>query len=497
MTANLELITQRDKGLQALREHAGPWDVIVIGGGIVGAGVVRDAAMRGLRVALIEQQDLAAGTSSRSSRLLHGGIRYLAQGRVGLVRQASREKMAIHRIAPHLVQPLPFIFPTRRGGPWKLWKLKLGVRVYDWLCGSGNFGAAGGLSVEALQSRLPCFDATDYSGAVRYFDALTNDARLVIDTCRSAELYGATVMNYVRADNITARGRLWEIALRDLVAGHDQKVTAHCVINACGPWADQWPAARCKLRLTKGVHLVVDRARLNTPEAVVLTEGTRILFVLPWGRRVILGTTDTEYQGDPREPLCDSADLRYILGVVNGAFPGAKLSAADVRSTWAGLRPLVWSGRGGASDISRAHTIRMSDPGWFDVTGGKLTTYRLMAEQAVDQIKQYRGRAAPPCRTAHVPLLETADEAKYSGVLPPEPTRACVEHYCRREWVVSLADVMERRTSWAFYESGDEALALRVAGWMAPCLGWSEQRAKDEIARYAARRSARMAASAT
>ncbi len=509
-------------------------DLLVVGGGIVGAGIARDAAMRGLHVGLVEQHDLASGTSSRSSRLLHGGLRYLAQGQMGLVREASREKRVLHRIAPHLAQPLPFLFPTYRRTSWPLWKLRIGVKLYDLLCSGPNLGPSGWLSSAELLEHLPGINPEDLTGGVRYFDGLTNDSRLVLDTLRSAArpslpwAHRAVICNYARLENASPCPNGWECEVRDVTADRTYRLSARTVVNATGPWADKFPHSRVRLRLTKGVHLVVDGGRLPLPslrelksptarwagmasahtphrlaEAVVMAHQRRILFAIPWGQRVILGTTDTDYHGQIEAVRTEPADVDYILGVVNSAFPTAELSPADVIGTWAGLRPLIASNRGGPSDVSRAHQIRMSvcpghtvsrghtvcrghiGSGWLDVAGGKLTTYRLIAQQAVDRLLRHLGRKAPPCRTADEPLLPAEEVEGISGILPPPVTRQVVEHYCRDEWVVHLDDVMLRRAGWGHYLSDAERTARQVAGWMAEIFGWTESERDAELARYA------------
>ncbi len=461
-----------------------PVDVLVIGGGIVGAGVARDAALRGFRTMLVEQADFAFGTSSRSSRLLHGGMRYLAQGRIGLVREASREKRVIGHIAPHLAQPLAFIFPGRKGTCWPRWKIAIGAKVYDLLCGLQNFGPSSVLSVKGTLRLLPGLSPDDLSGGVRYFDGLTNDARLVIDTIRSAAANGAAAFNYMRLIDANAAGRMWRCVLVDVETSQVNSVTAQAVVNATGPWSDRMPQSRTSLRLTKGVHLVIDRDRLPVPDAVVMAEGERILFAIPWGERVILGTTDTDYNGPLERPTCDAIDITYVLDVVNDTFRGAKLSRDDIVSTWAGLRPLVADPHGNPSDISRRHDVRMNLPGWWDITGGKLTTYRLMAEEAVNAIAKYAGNNGGRCRTAELPLLEKVAEANVSGILPPPISADVVRHCCRNEWARHLDDVMIRRTSWRYYHREHIALAEQVARWMAAELGWSADRIGDEIKRY-------------
>ena len=266
--------------------------------------------------------------------------------------------------------------------------------------------------------------------------------------------------------------------------GEEHLLTARCVVNAAGPWAAAIPHSSLRLRLTKGVHLVIDRQRLPLPSAVVMTAGSRILFGIPWGERVILGTTDTDYEGPPEAVSTDEADIAYILEIVNANFPAAGLTPADVIRTWAGLRPLIDTGQGGPSDISRAHQIRMPEPGWFDVAGGKLTTYRRIAQQVVDRIVGYQGRKAEPCRTATEPLLLPEQAGGAQRHSSPAGPADLVEHYCRHEWAVHLDDVMIRRTSWHYYHADAAKIACEVAGWMAGVLGWDAARQAAEVERY-------------
>jgi len=476
--------------LQSLQETA--WDVLIIGGGIVGAGIARDAAMRGLKTALVEQHDFAFGTSSRSSRLLHGGMRYLAQGRLGLVHEASVEKKTLHQIAPHLAEPLPFIFPTYRGNKnWRLWQLQIGVKLYDLLCGGRNLGQSTWLNTAAVIAKVPGLKSDELTGAVRYYDGFTNDARLTIDTLRSAEQSGARLANYCRLRNATRAG-LWECDVEDVLSGSKLSVQARTVVNATGPWADGLPHSRVKLRVTKGIHLVVERSRLSVPETIVMTEGKRILFAIPWGERTILGTTDTDYEGSLDEVTAEAADVDYVLRITNQFFPKAKLNTLDVVSAWAGLRPLLADPNGNPSDISRSHEIRTPEPGWWDVAGGKLTTYRLMAEQTVDQIVKWltaagavNGRIAPS-RTATDSLLPPGEPQNFSGILPPEFNRLTVEHHCTREWAVHLEDVMVRRTSWHYYHRDAAQKAAQVADWMGELLDWTDEQRTTELRRYQA-----------
>ncbi len=459
-------------------------DVLIIGGGIVGSGIARDAAMRGLRVGLAEQFDFAFGTSSRSSRLLHGGLRYLAQGKVGLVREASVEKMTISRIAPHLAQGLGFVFPCYKGTDWPLWQMRIGVKIYDLLCGAGNFEKSRGLNATETAKLLPGVNETKLNGSVRYFDGLTNDARLVLDTLSSAEANGAKVVNYFQFKKAERKGDLWECHMVDLLTDEARIVKAKTVANATGPWSDRVEHSAIKLRLTKGIHLVIDRKKLPMPDAVVMTQGSRILFVIPWGERIVLGTTDTDYNGSREAVHAESDEIAYVLGVTNELFPKAGLTKGDVISTWAGLRPLIAKKDGSPSDISRAHDIINPEPFWWDIAGGKLTTYRLIAEQTVDKILREMGRTAKPCRTAQEPLLPANHAADLSGITPPPFTQSAVEHYCREEWARHLDDVMVRRTSWHYYFADAGAKAEQVAQWMAEILSWTNAEKTAEIERY-------------
>jgi glycerol-3-phosphate dehydrogenase len=465
--------------------------MLVIGGGIVGSGIARDAAMRGLRVGLVEQHDLAFGTSSRSSRLLHGGLRYLAQGRIGLVHEASVEKKVIHQIAPHLAQPLPFIFPTYCGNRnWVLWQLKIGVKIYDLLCGGRNLGKSTWLSSDEAVQKVPTLRAAGLTGAVRYYDGFTNDARLTLDTLRSASRHGAVVVNYCRFKDAT-RGANWQCQLEDRLDGRKLQAQARTIVNATGPWADGLPHSHVKLRLTKGVHAVVERTRVPVSETVVMTDGKRILFAIPWGERTILGTTDTDYRGPLDDVRAAPEDVRQVLGIANEFFPDARLRAEHVISVWAGLRPLIADPYGNPSDISRSHEIRSPEPGWWDVAGGKLTTYRLMAEQTVDEIVKWlkelnwlNGKA-DKCRTAQEPLLPRAEVDGVSGILPPKFERRAVEHYVANEWAMHLDDVMVRRTSWHYYFRNAREMADQVADWMTELLGWKAEERTRELKRYA------------
>ena len=387
---------ERREGLRRLATE--PFDVVVVGGGINGAGIAREAALRGLRTALVDKGDFASGTSSRSSKLIHGGIRYLEHGHVGLVLEASRERDLLRRtLAPHLVKPLPFFFPVWRTSPVGLWKLRAGLLLYDVLAAFRNirrhrvFGARRAL---ALESGLL---AEGLRGGALYYDCWTDDARLVLETVLAAESAGAVCLNYVEVEGFgKSDGRIDGLRLRDLDGGERWTTEARVVVNATGPWLDRLralddPGARPCLRLTKGVHVVVPRDRVGNRHAIVLhaVRDGRVLFVIPWEDRALIGTTDTDFDGIPDDVAADDHDVAYLLETVNHWFPRAHLTDGDVIATTAGLRPLVAGPDGSLpSEISREEEIFESPSGLLSLGGGKLTTYRRIAIKVVDRIAE-------------------------------------------------------------------------------------------------------------
>jgi glycerol-3-phosphate dehydrogenase len=456
----------------------GVFDLLVIGGGITGAGIARDAALRGIKVALIERHDFAFGTSSRTSRLLHGGIRYLAQGKIRLVREASVEKTILHRIAPHLAEPLPFIFPAyREASDWPFWQLRIGVKIYDLLCGGKNLGRSGTLSSAEVARRIPQLNCNGLLGAARYFDGFTQDARLTLDTLRSAEAAGARLLNYAQFEKAEEFTDGFKARIFDVEGSRTFMIESRAIVNATGPWSEELPGSKVQLRLTKGIHLVFARNKLPIEEAIVITEGARVLFLIPWGERLIVGTTDTDYSGAPENARSEPADVDYLLKAVQSHFPGAVLGKEDIVSSWAGVRPLIADSRRGPSDISRSHQIRQSHPRWWDVAGGKLTTYRLIAEQTVDEVAALLGKKEAPCVTSRQELLPAEKTRGISQIVPPPFSSALVEHFCAHEWARHLDDVMIRRSGWHHYDGGERS--LECAECMAEFLRWI----KDEIER--------------
>jgi glycerol-3-phosphate dehydrogenase len=381
-----------------------PLDVLVIGGGITGAGIARDAAMRGLRTALVERADFGAGTSSRSSRLVHGGLRYLEHGALHLVFEASRERRVLLRIAPHLVHPRSFLFPLFGGGRLPPWRLAAGLWLYDGLSLFRNVRRHQWLSKRRLLGAEPGLRATDLRGGARYWDAQCDDARLTLANVRDAHRHGALVANYAAVESFeTADGRVRGARVRDLTTDLAFPVRALVTINATGPWSDEVRRdGQPLLRLTKGAHVAVPRARVGNREAITLLSPLdgRVMFVVPWGAVTYIGTTDTDHAGPADDVRATGADVLYLLRSANALFPDARLTPDDVVATWAGLRPLL---RGTDSRdpgaVSREHHIA-ERPGLVSVVGGKLTTYRSMAAQVVDRaaarLSEFDGRTTPP-----------------------------------------------------------------------------------------------------
>jgi glycerol-3-phosphate dehydrogenase len=369
-------------------------DLLVIGGGITGAGIARDAALRGLRVALVEARDFGSGTSSRSSRLIHGGLRYLEQGQLHLVLESLRERAVLRRLAPHLVRPLPFVLPFFRSDRVPGWKARLGLTLYDLLAGRGNVRRHQTLGKRALLEIEPLLREAELTGGALYFDAQCDDARLTLAVVRAAAEAGARVANYTRVTALRRDGgRVSGAHVRDELSGEEAEVYARVVLNAGGPWSDavrrlEDPAAAPLLRPTKGTHIVVPQARVGNRHAIIFTSplDRRVMFLLPWEQWTYIGTTDTDAAPDPDALAPDQADRIYLLRSANALYPGARLTEEDVVASWAGLRPLLAADRHASpSLVSREHRIVRGSHGMLTIAGGKLTTFRLMARAMVDR----------------------------------------------------------------------------------------------------------------
>lgn len=476
----------RRRRLAALADR--DFDLLVVGGGITGAGIARDAARRGLAVALVEREDFAAGTSSRSSRLVHGGVRYLEHGYFHLVFEASRERRRLLALAPHLVRPLRFTWPVYRHARVPRWKLVAGLAMYDLLALFRNVGRHRVLGRAGVLDSEPALGRDGLVGGASYWDAATDDARLTLANVLDADAHGATVVNHAEVVALirdAGRGAATGAVVRDRRGGAELMVRARLVINATGPWTDtiarfEDPAAEPTLRGTKGVHVAVPSERVGNFGAVTMLspDDGRVMFTLPAGRHTIIGTTDTPTDEAPDEVRASRADVRYLLAACNRFFPAARLTEDDVIAAWAGIRPLVATKRGSTpSSASREHLIAFTPAGVLTITGGKLTTYREMAEQCVDRAVRHLGVPARPCDTTTAPLPGERPRKAPDDVpllAPLEWRESDVVQAVRAEFAETVADVLIRRTQLAF-ETKDHGLAVapRVAALMGAELGWT------------------------
>jgi len=522
--------------LSALEERR--FDLLVIGGGITGCGIVREAVMRGLSSALVEKEDFASGTSSRSSRLVHGGVRYLEHGHLRLVFESSAERRRLLRLAPHLVRPLRFTWPVYRGARIPRWKLLAGLAIYDALALFRNVARHHRLSAAAVAELQPMLRSDGLRGGASYYDAATDDSRLTLAVALDARARGATIVNHASVRRLIIEGgQAVGAEVADELHGGTVTVRADAIVNATGPWSDglralESGAAGNRVQGSKGVHIIVDRDRIGNHEALTLLspDDGRVMFVLPSGERTIIGTTDTFTREAPESIRATDSDVRYLLDAANWFFPHAELTRADVIAAWAGIRPLAAATELGDSvSASREHAITIGPAGVVSITGGKLTTFRIMAEQTVDAALKQLHRSAPPSHSATTPIAWTAADsfddvlsaaraatadaslashlvtsygAAWSDVwrtigdepgggerISPEAVYLMGElrHACRHELALTLPDLMIRRTRIAFeLEDHGIGLAPRVAEYVAPVLGWSARDVADEVERYGA-----------
>jgi glycerol-3-phosphate dehydrogenase len=367
------------------------FDLVIVGGGITGAGIALDAATRGLRVALVEKYDFASGTSSRTTKLIHGGLRYLAQRWFRLTREALAERSVLQQLAPHLVEPIPFVYPIYNKR-FEVWRVNTGLWLYDLMAGLRRTKVHRRLSRDETLRRVPGLKAEGLRASFVYYDARTDDSRLVVEVLKAAVSYGAVVANYVAAETIAEdEFGLRGITARDLVSGEVFPVRGFKVVLATGIWLNELLSAggwnQPRVRPAKGVHLVVPRERLGSDMAVVFpTPDNRLMFVVPWQGQTLVGTTDTDYAGPLDAPRADDGDVSYILAVVNAAFPGLNLTPSDIISVMAGLRPLVDTGESTTANVSREDRVFEAPNGVVAIAGGKLTTYRRMGRKVVDLV---------------------------------------------------------------------------------------------------------------
>ncbi|MGN6088276.1 MAG: glycerol-3-phosphate dehydrogenase/oxidase, partial [Actinomycetales bacterium] len=403
----------RTAALEAMSDGS-ELDVLVVGGGVVGAGSALDAATRGLRVGLVEARDWASGTSSRSSKLVHGGLRYLEMLDFGLVREALKERgLILGKLAPHLVRPVPFLYPLEHR-VWERPYVGSGVFLYDAMAAtSGNslgmphhrhYTRRGALKL------APSLKPDSLVGAVRYYDAQVDDARHTMEIIRTAASYGALVANRTKVVGFLREGeRVTGATIRDTETGQERTVRAKVIINATGVWTDDTQAligerGQFHVRASKGIHLVVPRDRIRSSTGLILRTEKSVLFVIPWGRHWIIGTTDTDWNLDKAHPAATAADIDYLLEHVNKVLE-TPLTREDVEGVYAGLRPLLAGESESTSKLSREHAVASPAPGLVVVAGGKYTTYRVMAKDAVDAAVHALGTTVGPCVTEQIPLV--------------------------------------------------------------------------------------------
>ncbi|OEV03517.1 glycerol-3-phosphate dehydrogenase/oxidase [Streptomyces oceani] len=513
-------------------------DVLVIGAGVVGAGTALDAATRGLSTGIVEARDWASGTSSRSSKLIHGGLRYLEMLDFALVREALKERgLLLQRLAPHLVKPVPFLYPLKHKG-WERVYAGSGVALYDAMSVSSGHGR--GLPTHRHLSRrhalqvAPCLRRDALVGALQYYDAQMDDARYVATLVRTAAAYGAHAANHARVTGFLREGeRVVGARVQDLEQGGEYEVRAKQVVNATGVWTDdtqQLIAERGQfhVRASKGIHLVVPKDRIHSSTGLILRTEKSVLFVIPWGRHWVVGTTDTDWDLDKEHPAASSADIDYLLEHVNEVL-SVPLTRDDVEGVYAGLRPLLAGESDATSKLSREHTVAHPVPGMVVVAGGKYTTYRVMAKDAVDAAVHGLDRRVARCCTEEVPLtgaegyhalwnarariaaraklhvervehllnrygsmteevleLITSDP-KLGQPLPAadDYLKAEVVYACTHEGARHLDDVLIRRTriSIETFDRGTRS-ARECAELMAGVLGWDAARIEREVEHY-------------
>lgn len=521
------------------------FDYIIIGGGITGAGIAREAALRGRRVALIEKNDFAFGTSSRSSKLVHGGVRYLETYEFGLVFESCTERRRLQHMAPYMVLPLPFLLPIYKGAKNGFYKIMAGMWLYDILALFRNIKRHKMLRPKEVLQIFPSLRQEGLTGAPRYYDAGVDDARLTLVTLKAAHDHGAVITNYTEATGLVKEGgKTRGVVAKDVIGGRDVTIRGHVVVSALGPWTDAIlkmddPQAPSLMRPTKGVHFLVKRSRLGSDHALgyFSPRDDRLMFLIPWGEFSIIGTTDTDYQGDLDLVYADADDVDYILDAINVQFPGVNLSRDDIISTYAGVRPLVAEeGKGKSeSDISREHKIWETPSGLICIAGGKLTTYRSMAKQLVDvaerKLHQVTGRETVgdphserlPLQGGEVGMQEELEAqaraalgarvpedvikhllhaygshySNVAAVLAEDPTlaerlapdlpyiKAEVVHAVRNEMAMTLIDMLNRRLH-LLMEEASQGLdqAETVAAMMAHEMGWPAEERRAQVEEY-------------
>ena len=509
------------------------FDILVVGGGITGVGIALDAASRGLSVALVEAHDIASGTSSRSSKLIHGGLRYLEMLDLGLVREALRERrLLLTRLAPHLVRPVPFLFPLRHRG-WERPYMGAGLLLYDSMGGARHVPRARHLSRSAALRSAPALRPDSLVGAVRFHDAQEDDALFAVYVARTAAVHGAAIATRAAVTGFLhdEPGRIVGAHVRDDVAGSTFEVRARHTLVAVGVGTDRvlelaTGRPHRELRPSKGIHLLVPRGCIPMRTGLFMRTEKSIFHAIPWGPdHWLLGDTDTPWDGEPDTPVANRSDVEYVLAKVNSVLL-RPLSAADVCGVYAGLRPLVAAaGEAATTKLSREHRLFHPAPGMTAIAGGKYTTYRVMARDAVDAAAADLGGTIPPSRTARTPLigatgadplldrrmverhggcagevlaLAAADRVLARPIPGAERYLAAeAVHACTHQGALDLDDILSRRMRISIeVPDRGRAAAAAVAPLVAPVLGWSEARVVEEVGRYVRLRDAEAAAEA-
>jgi glycerol-3-phosphate dehydrogenase len=508
----------RDESIDRVVNRSEPWDVAVIGGGATGVAIALDAASRGLAALLVERDDFGKGTSSRSTKLVHGGVRYLEQGNITLVRDALHEREILRRNAPLLVHDLPFFIPCR--SLFQRFYFWFGLKLYDLLAGRDAFGSSRSVPAKAVEKSLPTLRPTMHRGGVIYHDGQFDDARLLIHMARTAAEQGACLVNYMSATEIVknAQGRIDGLVLQDQETGARYTTRARCVINAAGPFSDAItrlddPASEPRVAASQGVHIVLDREFFPGETALIVprTSDGRVLFLIPWRNHVVVGTTDTPIPEAISEPTPQEPEIEFLLATA-GQYLSRPPARRDVRSLFTGIRPLVKGDRSSrTASLSRDHSITVSDSGLVSIRGGKWTTVRKMAEDCVNAAVKSAGLRCGPCVTRDLPLHPeatatrtspagiflspdqeaidrlAADDARLDHPAPglPDLRRADVVWAARVEMARTVEDVLARRTRWLFLDSaGALAAAPLVATWLAEELGRDADWAASQIEHF-------------
>lgn len=416
---------ERSKIIKELSEKTEEIDLLIIGGGITGAGILLDAASRGMNVVLLEKDDFASGTSSRSTKLIHGGLRYLKQLEIKIVRETGQERAIAHKNAPHLVLPEKMILPIQQGGTYGKWMTSIALKVYDWLAGVKSSDKRKMLDKTQTLREEPLLKADLLKGSGFYSEYRTDDARLTLEVIKTALSHHAQAINYAKVNDLLVdqNGKVNGVSWQDILSGKTYELKARVVVNATGPWSDEirkidGSLNTKRLHLTKGVHIVFDHQKFPLNHSVYFdVPGGRMVFAIPRGNRngrvTYVGTTDTNYNERIDNPGATLEDVNYLLDAANNMFPKLDLQLSDVKSSWAGLRPLIHEDGKSPSELSRKDEVFLSDTGLITIAGGKLTGYRVMAKKVTDEVSRRLGKDVG-CKTQEIKINGYATNSFYN-----------------------------------------------------------------------------------